>query len=268
LKINCVAFLALFAAAATAQPVENSRTLSISGLENERLSFRGSLTLVGKGAHFTATAVNESNHEIQSVRLCVVADTPRNTPCLFTLWNTDPWKPGAELSWDLSSTLELPDLWFDVKPLSKSSAQVAISQPAVLISSAAPKPARAVELGSIRRIFIDRMPNDLDQYLRAEITKQMSGEVIVVLKEADADAILTGVSEEQKGAAAQVTGRYLGLHDTTTGSVSLVDRERTEVLWASEAGDRSLWKGPLLARDGPRKVADRLIHNLRKALGH
>jgi hypothetical protein len=265
--MKCFAFLLLFAATALAQPVENSRTLSISGPENEKLSFQGSLSFAGKGAHFTADAVNESNHEIQSVRLCVLADTPRKTSCLFTLWNTEPWKPGVKLSWDLKSALELPDLWFDVKPVSESSAQVAMPQPAVLISSARQKPTRAVELESIRRIFIDSMPNDLDQYLRAEITKQMNGEVIVVLKESDADAILTGVSEEQKGAAAQVTGKYLGLHDTTTGSVSLLDRGRTEVLWASEAGDRSLWKGPLLARDGPRKVADRLIHNLKKALG-
>jgi hypothetical protein len=36
-------------------------------------------------------------------------------------------------------------------------------------------------------------------------------------------------------------------------------------MWASEAGDRSLMWGAL-ARGGQRKVADRLVNNLKKAL--
>ena len=39
----------------------------------------------------------------------------------------------------------------------------------------------------------------------------------------DADAILAGVGEEQKGTGAKITGRYLGLHDVATGTVSLLD---------------------------------------------
>src|ERR1035437_490907 len=56
-------------------------------------------------------------------------------------------------------------------------------------------------------------PNDLDQYLRAEFTKQLRGKILIVLDAKDADAILTGVSEEEKGTGAKITGRYLGLHD-------------------------------------------------------
>ena len=123
----------------------------------------------------------------------------------------------------------------------------------------------APPLRSIRRIYVDKMDNDLDQYIRAEIQKKFNGDVIVVLKPEAADAILAGVSEHQNGTRAAITGRYLGLHDTATGSVSLLDKTGTTVLWSSEAGDRSILFGSM-KRGGPRKVADRLISNLKKAM--
>ena len=110
------------------------------------------------------------------------------------------------------------------------------------------------------------MDNNLDQYLRAEFTKQFKGSVVVVLDAKDADAILAGVSEEQKGTGAKITGRYLGLHDVATGSVSMLDKSGKTVLWSSEAGDRNLWVGAM-ARGGQRKVADRLVSKLKKAMG-
>src|ERR1700681_208132 len=73
--------------------------------------------------------------------------------------------------------------------------------------------AQTPDLKSIHKIFIDKMPNDLDLYLRAEFFKQLKGKVSIVLEEKDADAILTGISDEKKGTGAQITGRYLGLHD-------------------------------------------------------
>ena len=120
-------------------------------------------------------------------------------------------------------------------------------------------------LKAVHRIFVDKMTNDLDQYIRAELVKQMKDRVTVVLKKEDADAILTGVSQNKDGFGATVTGRYLGLHDTATGSVSLVDKDEKVVMWSSEAGDRNMWLGAL-SRGGPRKVADRLVHDLKSAL--
>jgi hypothetical protein len=120
-------------------------------------------------------------------------------------------------------------------------------------------------LGSIKKIFIDKMDNDLDQYLRAEIVKQFKGKVTVVLKREDADGILTGVNEEKKGTGAQITGRYLGLHDNATGTLSLLDKEGKTLLWSDEAGDRSLLFG-VMKRGGQRKVADRLVSKLKKAM--
>ena len=120
-------------------------------------------------------------------------------------------------------------------------------------------------LRSVGKVFIEKMDNDLDQYLRAEIVKQMKGRLIVVLDKNDADAILTGVNQEKTGTGAQSTGRYLGLHDNATGTVSLLDKEGKVILWSDEAGDRSLLFGPM-KRGGQRKVADRLISKLKKAM--
>jgi len=120
-------------------------------------------------------------------------------------------------------------------------------------------------LKSVHRVFIEKMPNDLDQYLRAEIAKQFKGSLIVVLKKEDADGIITGVNEEQKGTAAKVTGRYLGLHDTVNGTISLLDQTESEILWSDEAGDRNLFFG-IAHRGGERKLADRLIGKLKKAM--
>jgi hypothetical protein len=121
-------------------------------------------------------------------------------------------------------------------------------------------------LRSIRKIYIEKMPNDLDQYLRAEISKQFKGSVTVVLDKADADGILTGIDEERKGTGAQITGRYLGLHDNATGTISLIDKAEKNILWTDEAGDRSLVFG-VMKRGGQRKVADRLVSKLKKAMG-
>jgi hypothetical protein len=88
----------------------------------------------------------------------------------------------------------------------------------------------------------------------------------VVLDKNDCDAIMTGVFEEEKGTGAKVTGRYLGLHDVATGTVSLLDKEGKLLLWWDEAGDRSLLFGAA-KRGGARKVADRLVSKLKKAMG-
>ena len=124
---------------------------------------------------------------------------------------------------------------------------------------------QAEGLKGINKIFVDKMDNDLDQYIRAEITKQFKGALVVVTMPEDADAILAGVSEHQSGTKAVITGRWLGLHDTASGSISLLDKEGKTILWSGEAGDRSLVFG-IMKRGGPRKVADRLVSDLKKAM--
>jgi hypothetical protein len=127
--------------------------------------------------------------------------------------------------------------------------------------------AQTTDLKSIHKVFIDKMPNDLDLYLRAEFNKQLSGKVIVVLKKEEADGIITGIDEETKGTGAKITGRYLGLHDTATGTISLLDKTESDILWSDEAGDRHVFFN-IMHRGGQRQVADRLVSKLKKAMGY
>lgn len=120
-------------------------------------------------------------------------------------------------------------------------------------------------LKDVKKIFIEKINNDLDQYLRVEFTKQMKGRVAVTLDANEADAFLTGVSENKTGVGAAVTGRYLGLHDNATAAISLLAKDQKAILWAGEAGDRSLMFG-VMTRGGPRKVAARIVSRLKKAM--
>ncbi|MDX2268276.1 MAG: hypothetical protein NW208_09225 [Bryobacter sp.] len=120
------------------------------------------------------------------------------------------------------------------------------------------------KLKQIRKIFVDPMQDGLDQYVRAECVKQKT-KFAIVLDESEADAILTGISESDKRIGTQITGRYLGLNDTASASLSLVSKDRKTLLWAGEAGDRSILFGAL-TRGGVRKVAKRIVDKLNDAI--
>jgi hypothetical protein len=45
-------------------------------------------------------------------------------------------------------------------------------------------------LAQVRRIYIEKLPNDFDQYLRAEFFKQMARRVTIVIDKSDADAVI------------------------------------------------------------------------------
>ena len=136
------------------------------------------------------------------------------------------------------------------------------STPGVATPSAAPTRLRSV--AEVHKLYIDKMKNNLDQYLRAELSKQLPDRFVLVLNKDEAEGLLLGVGEQQTDAKTVITGKYLGLNDTATGAVSLIDKAGT-VLWASEAGDRTLLFGPL-KRGGAREVAKRLVQDLKKAL--
>ncbi|MGI8958467.1 MAG: hypothetical protein ACR2IV_01635 [Bryobacteraceae bacterium] len=122
-----------------------------------------------------------------------------------------------------------------------------------------------LSLSQVRRIYIEKLPNDFDQYLRAEFFKQMPKRVTVVMDKGEADAIVTGVDEHDRRIGSTITGRYLGLHDNTTASISVLDHSESAVLWSDEAGDRSL-TFPIMHRNGERKVASRIVSKLKKAM--
>lgn len=112
------------------------------------------------------------------------------------------------------------------------------------------------------KIFVDQMDNDLDGFVRAEITKEKLPVLLVLEKDA-ADYILIGSSADRK--ASWHEGWLSPKGDQSSGNVSLIDPKAKTILWSSEAGDRSLWKGNL-SRGGQRKVAERLINNLKDVI--
>jgi hypothetical protein len=112
-------------------------------------------------------------------------------------------------------------------------------------------------------LYIEEMDNDLDGYLRAELTKQ-NVPLRLVLRREDAHVVLTGTSTaEQKRSWHE--GWLTSEQDRTSGNVMIFDRNSRRLLWAGEAGDRSLWWGSL-ARGGQRKVASRLVGDLKKSV--
>ena len=141
-------------------------------------------------------------------------------------------------------------------PAESETAAPATSQPATK-----PKP---ISLRDVRTLYVDQMSNNLDEYLRAEISKQLAARFQVVMSKEPADALIVGTGEQTNDMGSVLTGGYLGLHDRATGAVSMVDQSGT-VLWSSEAGDRTLLFGPL-TRGGPREVARRLVQNLKRFL--
>ncbi len=117
-----------------------------------------------------------------------------------------------------------------------------------------PAPSRTVTLRTVHKVFVDPMAHDLDRYIREEIIKQMKERVVVVVDKNDADAILTGIDEEETGAGKKLTGRYLGLHNVATGTLSLLDTEGKILIWSDDAGDQSMMF-TALRKGGQRKVA-------------
>ena len=98
--------------------------------------------------------------------------------------------------------------------------------------------AQSTHVEPVLKIFIDKMPNDLDQYLGAEFSKQMKGRIVIVLAEKDADA--------------------------TISSLSMVKKDQRVLLWSDDAEDKMiLFK---VKPGGESKVAERLVSKLRKEI--
>ena len=76
-----------------------------------------------------------------------------------------------------------------------------------------------------------------------------------------------GSTEEKTGVGHAITGRYLGLEENTAAAVSLVDPGGKNLLWATEAGDRTLLFS-VAHRGGERKMAERVLSQLLKATRH
>jgi len=113
------------------------------------------------------------------------------------------------------------------------------------------------------KIYIEDMENDLDGFIRAEMVKRKVP-LNILLSPEGADYILTGTLVIQEKRSWH-EGWLSAEKDHNIANIMIVDPKDNRLLWASEAGDRSWWWGAL-KRGGPRKTAERLVNNLKKAI--
>jgi len=106
-------------------------------------------------------------------------------------------------------------------------------------------------LSNVRKVFIEKMDNNLDQYLASSISSKFHGSLTVVLDRSSADAVLKGEN--------------LTAQETQKATVQLVDKGGSTVLWSGSANDRSMMTLDL-KHGGQKKVADHLISELKKAM--
>lgn len=112
------------------------------------------------------------------------------------------------------------------------------------------------------KVFIAPMPGDLHHFLAAELIKKKLP-LEIVTDEKLAQFILTGASikgDDKWYHSVFGTGK-----DKNEGSVQLVNVKKKTLVWAGEAGDRSLWWGDW-SRGGQRKIADRIVNRMKKDL--
>ena len=112
-------------------------------------------------------------------------------------------------------------------------------------------------------VYIEEMANDLDGFIRAELVKQKVP-LKIVLSPDQAELVITGSATEERSRKWH-EGWLTAEQDRTTGNIMVVDKATNTMLWAGEAGDRSVWLGPWV-RGGQRKVASRLVKSLKKAI--
>jgi len=98
-------------------------------------------------------------------------------------------------------------------------------------------PAQSMGPKPVLKVFIDKMPNDLDRCLRAEFSKQMEGRIVIVLAEKDADATVT--------------------------AFSMLNKDGNVLLWSDDEGGRDLFSGVMRPGEESRAV-ERFVSKLKR----
>ena len=136
--------------------------------------------------------------------------------------------------------------------------------PLILLGAVTDGEATGQPLPRDAAVYIEKMPEDLHVYLKAEIVKKKIP-LRVVSRVADAEFIV-------RGSAGPVERRLTwwelwlkGHKDLFSGAIEILRVSDGQLIWAGEAGDRSLVFGHW-RRGGIRKVAGRLAKKLRKAV--
>lgn len=112
------------------------------------------------------------------------------------------------------------------------------------------------------RVYVSPMEGKLEGFIAAELVKKKLP-IVVVIDDKDADYIIAGASirgDDKWFHSVFGTGK-----DKNEGNVQVISVKSKTVVWAGEAGDRSLWWGDI-RRGGQRRVADRLVDKMKKDL--
>jgi hypothetical protein len=222
------------------------------------------MTHEGQGERLIATAKNESGAVIQRARICIRSFDLPESLCLFELSTAAPWAPGIELNWNITTEKEAKGLRhfatieeFKVAKATEETPSVASALPVITVPAV--DTTSAPRLGADRRLFISPMEGKLDGFIAAEVVKQALP-VLVVLDDKDVDLVLVGQSLKEDD---HWYNAIWGGKDKNEGNLRLIDVRSRSMVWAGEAGDRSLIYGKF-KRGGERKVAERLVRQMKK----
>jgi hypothetical protein len=228
-------FAVLFLAAAAASLSQTTKPIAYKGLLNSLKTHgltNAELTQIVKtrGVDFELTADKESELKAAGADTDLLAAVRANLR-------------GAGAPASPSGGAQTPAS----PPASTPAAPPPAQPPAEKEKPAAPaKPSAIASIRDVKKLYIEKMPNDLDEYIKAELSRQMPGRVLVVLRVDDADAIMRGTATDRKG------------------SVTITDVRGTADLWVGEAGDKGLYLTKV--HGGEKKVAERLVSGLKKAM--
>jgi hypothetical protein len=246
------------------------RQFSLSAFGVGPITLHTTLTHEGDGERLIATAKNESGTAIQRAKMCVRAFESESV-CLFELSNTELWTPGGELNWNLTTAKKVAVLShyatfekLDVAQTSESATTSLRPAPispsttstSIIIPAA---PSGSPRLGADRHLYISPMEGKLDGFIAAEVIKEHLP-VNIVLDDKDADLVLVGQSLKEDD---HWYNAVWGGKDKNEGNMRLIDVRSRSMVWAGEAGDRSLIYGQF-KRGGERKVAERLVRQMKK----
>jgi hypothetical protein len=118
----------------------------LNHLGAEPITLHTTLTYDGVGERLIATAKNESGVEIRFARICIIAAAMQKE-CLFRLWNTELWPPGAVLNWNVLTTQRVASLTQSASLVDFEIATAPEAQPSVSASPPAPSaPAQPIAL--------------------------------------------------------------------------------------------------------------------------
>ena len=112
------------------------------------------------------------------------------------------------------------------------------------------------------RIFISEMEGDLHTHIASQITKKKLP-VVIVTDEKEAEYVISGAA--LKGDNKWYHSVFRSGKDKNEGNIQVISVKDKTVIWAGEAGDRSMMWGRL-ARGGKGKVASRLVSKMKKEL--